>query len=453
MERYAIIDVETTGLSPKTERLTEIAIIIFEDGDIIDEFSSLINPEKKVPYRITQLTGINDQMVQAAPHFYEIAKKIVEMTSDCTFVAHNASFDYRFIQAEFSRYGFDYQRKVLDTVKLSRKLLPGFRSYSLGKLTAQLGIQINNRHRALGDAKATVELLKKLISVDPDLAQLNLRGLNSRLKREILDALPHEVGVYYFYNEKDDLIYIGKSNNIHDRVVSHLNNTTTRKAMEMREQIAHVDFERCGSELVALLLESNEIKKHMPIYNRAQRRTTYIWGLYDYFDDKGYHCLQANRTSNSEHQPLTVFSSKRSAIGELERINEQYQLCQSKNGLYQSEGACFHYGIQQCFGACIGEELAVDYNERVLQAITKYQYDSKNLLIIDSGRNSDERALILIENNIYQGFGYISMEELSQPIEIIKSFIKPFADNRDVSSIIRGYLKRKKVEAIIEFSL
>lgn len=453
MERYAIIDVETTGLSPKTERLTEIAIIIFENGEIVNEFSSLINPEKKVPYRITQLTGINDQMVQAAPHFYEIAKKIVEMTSDCTFVAHNASFDYRFIQAEFSRYGFDYQRKVLDTVKLSRKLLPGFRSYSLGKLTAQLGIQINNRHRALGDAKATVELLKKLINVDPDLAQLNLRGLNSRLKREILDALPLEVGVYYFYNEKDDLIYIGKSNNIHDRVVSHLNNTTTRKAMEMREQIAHVDFELCGSELVALLLESDEIKKHMPIYNRAQRRTTYIWGLYDYFDDKGYHCLQANRTSNSKYQPLTVFSSKRSAIGELERINEQYQLCQSKNGLYQSEGACFHYGIQQCFGACIGEELALDYNERVLQAITKYQYDSKNLLIIDSGRNSEERALILIENNIYQGFGYISTEELSQPIEIIKSFIKPFADNRDVSSIIRGYLKRKKVEALIEFSL
>lgn len=451
MERYAIIDVETTGLSPKTERLTEIAIIIFENGEIINEFSSLINPEKKVPYRITQLTGINDQMVQAAPHFYEIAKKIVEITTDCTFVAHNASFDYRFIQAEFSRYGFDFQRKVLDTVKLSRKLLPGFRSYSLGKLTAQLGIVINDRHRAYGDAMATVELLKRLLAIDPDLAQLNLRGLNSRLKREILDALPNEVGVYYFFNEKDDLIYIGKSNNIHDRVVSHLNNTTTRKAMEMREQIAHVDFELCGSELVALLLESNEIKTHMPIYNRAQRRTTYVWELYDYFDDEAYHCLKASRTSDSETQSLTVFSSKRSAIGELERINEEYQLCQSKNGLYQSGGACFHYGIQQCFGACVGEEPAQDYNERVEQAINKYKYDSMNLLIIDKGRNTEERAVVLVENNTYQGFGYISTSELSQPIDIIKSFVKPFPDNRDVASIIRGYLKRKKPETVIEF--
>ena len=453
MERYAVIDVETTGLSPKTERLTEIAIIILEEGKIIEEYSTLINPEKKVPYRITQLTGINTQMVQDAPHFYEIAKKVVEITEGCTFVAHNASFDYRFIQAEFARYGFEYQRKMLDTVKLSRKLLPGFKSYSLGKLTAQLGIQIKDRHRALGDALATVELLQRLLKIDPDLAQLNLRGLNSRLKREILDALPQEIGVYYFFNEKDELIYIGKSNNIHSRVVSHLNNTTTRKAMEMREQIAHVDFELCGSELVALLLGSDEIKKHMPIYNRAQRRTTYIWGIYDYFDDLGYHCLKASRTSDSDLQSLIVFSSKRSAIGELERLTEEYQLCQSKSSLYQTGGACFHYGIQQCLGACLGEESPNEYNERVEKAISKYQYDSQNLLIIDSGRNIEERALILVENNTYQGFGYIAAAELDQPLEIIKSFVKPYSNNRDVSSIIRGYLKRKKVETLIDLSL
>ena len=451
MESYAVIDVETTGLSPKTERLTEIAIVILEDGNIVDEYSTLINPEKKVPYRITQLTGINTQMVQDAPYFYEIAKKVVEITEGRTFVAHNASFDYRFIQAEFARYGFDYQRKVLDTVKLSRKLLPGFRSYSLGKLTAQLGIQIKDRHRALGDAMATVELLRRLLKADPNLAQLNLQGLNSRLKREMLDALPQEIGVYYFFNEKDDLIYIGKSKNIYHRVVTHLNNTTTRKAMEMREQIAHVDFELCGSELVALLLESDEIKKHMPIYNRAQRRTTYIWGIYDYFDDLGYHCLKASRTSDSDLHPLIVFSSKRSALGELERITEAYHLCQSKNGLYQTGGACFYYGIQQCFGACIGEEVPEEYNERVEDAIRKYRYESENLLIIDNGRNTEERALVLIENNTYQGFGYISVAELDQPLEIIKSFVKSYVDNRDVSSIIRGYLKRKKVEAVVTF--
>ena len=451
MEKFAVIDVETTGLSPKTERLTEIAILILEDGEVIDEYSTLINPEKKVPYRITQLTGINNQMVQDAPHFYEVAKKVVEMTENCTFVAHNASFDYRFIQAEFARYGFDFQRKVLDTVKLSRKLLPGFRSYSLGKLTAQLGIQIKDRHRALGDAAATVELFQKLLSIDPELNQLNLRGLNSKFNKELLEKLPHETGVYYFYNEKDELVYIGKSNDIHSRVVSHLNNTTTRKAIEMRERIAHVDFEICGSELVALLLESNEIKTHMPIYNRAQRRTTYIWGIYESIDDEGYHCLFPSRTSNTDSKVILVFSSKRSAISELERITEEHRLCQSKTGLYQSGGACFYYGIHQCNGACIGEESPDEYNERLEKVIQNYQYDNRNFLVIDKGRNDDERAIILVEDHCYQGFGFISTSELDQPMDIIKSFIKQFPDNRDVSGIIRGFLKRKKAEAIIEF--
>lgn len=451
MERYAVIDVETTGLSPKDERLTEIAIIILEDNQIVEEFTSLINPEKKIPYRITQITRINNQMVQDAPHFFEIAKRIVEMTSNCIFVAHNASFDYRFIQAEFSRYGFDYERKVLDTVKLARKLLPGFRSYSLGNLAAQLGIQINGRHRAYGDAKATAELMLMMLNLDQDLNQLNTKGLHHQMSKEVLNDLPQEIGVYYFFNEKDELIYIGKSNNIHSRVLNHLNNTTTRKAMEMREQIVKVDFELCGSELVALLLESNEIKTHMPIFNRAQRRTSYIWGIYDFVNENGYQCLKAQKTNEENSQALTVFSSKRSAIEELERLTEVHQLCQNLNGLYQSSGTCFHYHIQKCFGACVGEEQTESYNERVQKIITNYQYDNSNLLIIDRGRSNDERSLILIENNIYQGFGFISIEELDQPIEIIKSFVKFYPENKDVSTIIRGYLRRKSPEAVLEF--
>ena len=452
MERYAVIDVETTGLSPQKERLTEIAIVVVSDGEVIDQWSSLINPERKIPYRITQLTGINNQMVEAAPKFYEVAKKVVELTQDCTFVAHNASFDYRFIQAEFARYSYDFQSKVLDTVKLSRKLLPGSRSYSLGKLCDQLGIRIENRHRALGDALATVELLKILLSKDANLAQLNLRGLHSQLNSKMLDALPQETGVYYFFNDKDDLIYIGKSKNIHSRIISHLNNTTTRKAMEMREQIAKVDFELCGSELVALLLESDEIKKHMPIYNRAQRRTSYLWGIYDEIDSNGYQCFSIARISDKpEVSSLTVFASKKAALSELERLTEEYQLCQKLNGLYQSEGSCFHYGLQQCFGACIGKESANDYNERANRIIDRYQYEGKNMLIIDKGRKADERVVVLIENNVYQGFGFVALDELSQPVEMIKSFVKHYADNRDVASIIRSYLKRNKVEAIIPF--
>lgn len=451
MERYAVIDVETTGLSPKYERLTEIAIVIIEKGEIVDEFSSLLNPEKKIPYRITQLTGINNQMVQEAPHFFEIAKQVVQMTENCTFVAHNASFDYRFIQSEFSRYGFDYQRKILDTVKLSRKLLPGFRSYSLGKLTRQLGIEITNRHRAIGDAMATAELFLRLLEVNPELSQVKIRGLHSHLKQEQIDAIPHETGVYYFFDEKDVLIYIGKSNHIHSRVISHLNNTTTRKAMEMREKIARVDFELTGSELVALLMESNEIKTHMPIYNRAQRRTAYIWGLYDFLDENNYRSFEILKTNETERIPLTVFKTKKSATSAVENLSNEYQLCQKLNGLYRSEGACFHYSIHQCMGACVGDEEADNYNERADQLIKKYQYQNSNMLIIDRGRTTSEKSIVLIEGYVYKGFGFVDESVLDQSIEIISSFIKHYSNNKDVATIIRSYLRQGKAEAVIEF--
>jgi DNA polymerase-3 subunit epsilon len=451
MERYAVIDVETTGLSPKFERLTEIAIIILEDGQIVDEFSTLLNPEKKIPYRITQLTGINNQMVQEAPHFFEVAKQIVQMTEDCTFVAHNASFDYRFIQAEFSRYGFDYQRKILDTVKLSRKLLPGFKSYSLGKLSSQLGIEIQDRHRAMGDAMATAELLIRLLTVNPELSQVKIKGLHSHLKQEQIDAIPHETGVYYFFDDQDQLIYIGKSNNIHSRVISHLNNTTTRKAMEMREKIARVDFEICGSELIALLLESDEIKTHIPIYNRAQRRTANIWGLYPYLNEAGYHCFKILKTNDTEDIPLSVFKSKKAAVSTLELLNEEHQLCQKLNGLYQSSGACFHYSIHQCLGACVGEEEPTEYNPRVESIIDTYQYQNSNLLIIDKGRHELEKSIVIIEGYVYRGFGFVDASELDQPIDVLQSFIKHYPNNKDVATILRSYLKQKKAEAVIEF--
>lgn len=451
MERFAIIDVETTGLSPKIDRLTELAIIIIENGVIIEEFSSLINPEIKIPYRITQLTGISNQMVQDAPYFYEIAKRIVEITEECTFVAHNASFDYRFIQAEFAHFGYEYQRKVLDTVKLSRKLLPGFKSYSLGKLTAQLGIQIENRHRAMGDAKATAELFQRLLAIKPEISEVNLKGLHRYLSKDLLDSLPQETGVYYFFDEDDQLIYIGKSNNIHSRVLSHLSNTTTRKALEMRERIAKVDYEICGSELVALLLESDEIKAHMPIYNRAQRRTAYVWGIYHYIDNKGYQRLKLAKTNEGDDTPINVFKSKQSAIGELERLTEEYELCQNLNGLFQSSGSCFHYAIKQCYGACIGEESADSYNERMDKLVQRYHYQNQNMLIIEPGRTSGEKAIILVEAFVYRGFGFVDGLELNQPIEVIKSFIRPYQENKDVSTIIRSFLRNKKPEAVISF--
>ncbi|WP_319273289.1 3'-5' exonuclease [uncultured Draconibacterium sp.] len=160
---FSIIDIETTGQSYKNGKITEIAIYQHNGQEVTDSFSTLINPEMDIPFFITELTGIDNEMVRTAPKFYQVAKKIIEMTMGRTFVAHNASFDYKFIKEEYARLGYDYNRKTMCTVKLSRKLLPGHRSYSLGKLCAELGIEINGRHRAAGDALATAKLFDILV--------------------------------------------------------------------------------------------------------------------------------------------------------------------------------------------------------------------------------------------------------------------------------------------------
>jgi len=160
---YAIIDIETTGTSYRTGKITEIAIYIHNGQEITDSFTSLINPECDIPWYITRLTGISNEMVVKAPKFYEIAKKIVEITAGKIFIAHNVGFDYSFIKEEFGRLGYEYVRKTMCTVQLSRKLLPGFKSYSLGKLCSELNIKINGRHRAAGDALATVKLFEILL--------------------------------------------------------------------------------------------------------------------------------------------------------------------------------------------------------------------------------------------------------------------------------------------------
>lgn len=161
---YAVVDIETSGGRAQLDRITEIAIYIHDGEKIVDEFSTLINPETYIPSFITRLTGINNDMVATAPKFYEVAKKIVLITEGCLFVAHNAPFDYRFIQEEFKRLGYNYQRQTMCTVRMSRKIIPGMGSYSLGNLCQNLGITINNRHRAAGDALATTQLLEILIN-------------------------------------------------------------------------------------------------------------------------------------------------------------------------------------------------------------------------------------------------------------------------------------------------
>ena len=455
---YAIIDIETTGGSSRIEKITEIAIYLHDGNQITGEFSSLVNPERNIPYFITNLTGITNEMVEEAPRFFEIAKKIVELTEGRTFVAHNARFDYSFVREEFKALGFNYKRNVLDTVALSRKLLPGHSSYSLGNICKDLNININGRHRAAGDALATVKLFERLLERDkafsgsrPGLMKNSKASkLHPSLDLSKIENIPEEPGIYFFYNDKGDLIYIGKSRNLQQRISTHLSNNSTSRAMEMRDLIADIDWEVTGSELIALLKESAEIKKNKPVYNRAQRRTSFHWGIFSFVDDNGFINYRYGNLDNDE-APVSVFSSKDRARGKLESIVERYNLCQKLSGLYDTDGACFHHQVGICRGACCGKENTADYNERASKAIEEFVFTRRNFFVIDRGRDAEERCAVKIINGKYTGYGYFSINDMGFGLSALHDCITLCADNRDIQVILKQYLKNNRVEKIIDF--
>jgi DNA polymerase-3 subunit epsilon len=323
---YAIVDIETTGGSPATDKITEIAIIIHDGHKITDEFITLINPERNIPYNITALTGITNEMVADAPRFYEVARKIVELTEHKTFIAHNSSFDYSFIRSEFRSLGYKFQREHLCTVKLSRKLIPGLKSYSLGTLCNELGIEIKNRHRAAGDAMATAKLFDILMDLNntKGLDLFNIKGilkndLHPDMDFDLIRNLPEEAGLYYFYNDQQELIYIGKSKNIKSRVIAHINNNSSKKAIRMRQEIADISYELTGSELIALLKESEEIKNKMPHYNRRQRRVLFQYGLHQNISDDNNNMIIIDIGRNfDEYSIVKIESGKYIGFGYIE---------------------------------------------------------------------------------------------------------------------------------------
>ena len=443
---YTILDIETTGLSPAREKITEIALFLHDGRQVVDEYSTLIHPEKKIPYRITQLTGINNKMVTGAPKFYEVAKKIVEMTEGTTLVGHNVRFDYGFLRQEFLRLGFDFQRKTIDTVKWSRKLFPGQPSYSLGKLCRSLGIDNPARHRAAGDALATVKLFERLLSLEPEMGLLKQNPVSRDINRSLTENLPAQTGVYYFYDKAGKLIYVGKSVNIRQRVLSHLHNNLDKKELEMKNRLHEVRFRVTGSELVALLLESAEIKKHQPLFNRAQRRTFYQYGLYSFTDDRGYMNLKVTKMVD-DVSPVFTYGSVREGKEHLRQLCDEYRLCLRLTGMEETSGACFHYKIHRCKGACVSEEPVISYNARVKAAIENYHFDQQDFMLVDKGRHRGEKAVVVVEHGRYKGFGFVSAESVMAKKEDLLDYIIPQNDNKEVRRIILSAI-RKNVNCI-----
>lgn len=392
-------------------------------------------------------------MLKNAPKFYEIAKRIVEITEDTILVAHNAQFDYRILKTEFKRLGFPFKRQTLCTVELSKDLIPDQKSYSLGKLVRSLGIPVTDRHRASGDALATVKLFKLLLTKDT-----NKTIIKESIKKEpkfhmeprlidIIDNLTSVTGVYYMYKADGELIYIGKSKNIKNRVNQHFTGTTP-KSKKMQAQVAAVKYEATGSELVALLKESEEIKRNKPILNRALRRSIFTHALYSFIDHNGYINLTIDK-ADGRKPCITTFSTRQSGRHFLEKMVEQFNLCQKLTGIYKTKTSCFHYEVKKCEGACIQKESPEDYNKRVQQLLDKYSYKNKNMVIIDRGREVDERSAILIENGIFKGFGFYNLNYQINNLEILQTIITPMENNRDQQHIIQSYLRKNKRLKII----
>ena len=446
---YAITDIESTGGTKGTDKITEIAIYLFDGEKIVNQFHTLVNPQRTIQPFVVKLTGITDDMVKDAPTFPEVAKDIVEITEGAIFVAHNVSFDYTFLRSEFKSLGFDFNRKRLCTVNLSRKIIPGRKSYSLGKLTDDLGIGLNGRHRADGDALATVELFKVLLEND-DEGLISLDKTSAKHKSNIpidtLSQLPMDVGVYYLYNKENDIIYIGKSKNIHDRIFSHIGNVKTKKAIQMAEEIVDVTFELTGSDLVAQLHESFEIKKHQPKYDVAQSRVKQNFGIFSEFISDNYYEIRVKKIVDDS--PLIGFSTKRQADKFLNAKVHEYNLCNCLTGISSRGRSCLHHQMNLCKGAGVKQETKENYNKKVVKMLASISFEYPNFMILCEGRAVSEKGVVLIENGVFKGFGFVKKPKEEQDYI---NCITPEFDNSEVRKIIQQYLRNVKEVELVTF--
>ncbi len=450
---YVVVDLETSGGNPQRDRIIEIAAYLFDGETVVDELVTLINPETNIPSYITTLTGINNGMVANSPKFYEVAKRLVQLTEGCVFVAHNAPFDYGFIRNEFQRLGYTYNRPTLCTVRWSRKLIPGLPSYSLGNLCQSLNIQFGDRHRAAGDATATVKLLRLLLERNNGNQIIPLNGsvisrekLHPNLSTERLANLPDETGVYFLWNEKAELIYVGKSINIKSRISQHITGAKSRRETEMVGAIADITWELTGSELVALLLESHHIKQQIPVYNRAQRRKGSSYGLFVEADASGYLNLKISNKAEMS-TPIATFTSQTMARKVLNDLIDQHGLCQKLCGLYSTTGGCFHSQIGLCKGACKGEESPEEYNQRVEKAMASSDLPKASFFLLDKGRIPEELAVVKVECGKLAGWGFCD-QNMTTSVDALHDCIKSFPDNRDSRTIIKSFLAAPGIKKI-----
>jgi DNA polymerase III subunit epsilon len=457
--QYAIVDIETTGGKPGQNKITEIAVNITDGKRVIERFSTLINPMMEIPPFITSLTGITNEMVAGSPVFEEISDELYDILKDKIFVAHNVGFDYNFLKAEFIQSNIQFNAQRVCTVKFTRRLVKGLRSYGLSNLCQHFNIKNKGRHRAFGDTDATTKLFHMLLEMDTgnELGKmLNIRSrvmnLPPNLSRETFNTLPEKPGVYYFLNDKAEVLYVGKAKNIKKRIESHLTGSLRQKNMKLlHEKIHDIDLELTGNELIALLLESHEIKRLNPPFNSTQKKSSRNFGIYRFKDIKGFERLTIE-PAKPGHYSMATFSTLPEARAYLLKLTRKFDLCEKLNGLSAGNPGCNAFQYHLCKGACTGLEDMGSYNLRFEKLIAYLNTEKNNLLIIGAGRDMDEKSLVCFENGKYLGYGYVSRDEQITHVDSIKEHIQYYPDNKDIQRIIRFYINKKKIpEEVIRY--
>ncbi|NIP50157.1 MAG: GIY-YIG nuclease family protein [Gammaproteobacteria bacterium] len=421
-DRMVLLDCETTGSIPGRDRLTEIALIEIEKGEVIDQWQTLINPGITIPAFITRLTGISNEMVADAPSFHDIARELKERLENKVLVAHNIRFDYSFIKQAFSDAGIEFAAQTLCSVKLSRKFYPSFKRHRLDDIINRLQLTISGRHRAMTDTSVILSFFERIsMDFDPqDITAvckhfLNKPSIPSQLHESEVTKLPNTPGTYRFYSENGNLLYVGKSVTLRTRVLSHFSqNLSNSREMNINRQVHHIDYDKTPSDFGALLLENLQIKLLSPTYNRRQRRQRKLYQFELTTDELGYiklHLALADMTKPPAiFNRYGLFRSKSQAINQLKKIAGKHRLCHRLLGLEKKrEGACFAYQLKKCPGSCCGKETATQHNLRLELAIQEL----KNLswpwsgpvLVIEQplSGNYDDTHYHLVDQWIYLG--------------------------------------------------
>ena len=457
---YAVIDLETTGGRAEKDRITEIAIVLHDGIRKVGEFSTLVHPEQSIPPFITDITGITDAMVADAPKFYEVARQVVEMTTGCIFVAHNVGFDYGFLRAEFKRLGYDYTRERLCTVRLSRTLMPGLPTYSLGPLCQRLGIPNLARHRAKGDADATVQLLEHLLSLQGIGNRGRLRtkdefaGLPENLDRQRLSMLPEETGIYFFHDAEGNAVHVNSAKNIRQAALKEL--STAKKAKGKLgydpEGLRDITWELTGNELVALLRLDAELARMDEGLAKSKAKTAAKFAVQCYQDQRGYTRLYIDKVQRGK-QAFGDFGSEADAKAALSARLRRHHLCPQLGGLEPGNGACSWHeeDASLCIGACIGLEEAADYNERLRGALDGLGLPHPAFFYLGEGRSQDEIAVIGIEKGQLIGFAYLDANQGWDDPVAVKGMLQPVGSVERSTDTVRQYLAKNRMSKLVPF--